>query len=80
MECHREGLSARRTYGWDTQTFRAKELSRAFDTHYTQDVQHAQQAQYDHYSDQYEQNDSQASMLQRGPRREPYIIEFYYYL
>ena len=49
------------------------------DTRDPQDVQHAQQAQYDHHSEPYEQDDSQASMYRRGPRREPYIIQFYCY-
>ena len=40
----------------------------------------AQHAQHDHHPDQYEQDDSQASMLRRGPRREPLVIKFYYNL
>ena len=68
----------RRTYGWDThdiKTLRAKELSRAFDIHFNQDVLHAQpKLKYDHLSDQYEQYDSLVSRLQRDPRRETGII------
>ena len=37
-------------------------------------------AQHDQQHDQYDQDDSQASMLRRGPRREPLVIKFYYNL
>ena len=40
----------------------------------TRDPQDVQQAQYDYHSEPYEQDESQASMYRRGPRREPYII------
>ena len=37
-------------------------------------------AQHDQQYDQYDQDNQQASMLWRVPRREPLVIEFYYYL
>ena len=70
MECHTEGLSAQADI-WVGHSQHSLHSGRSTCS---------TKAQYDHYSDQYEQHDLQASMLRRGSRREPYIIEFYYYL
>ena len=81
MECHREGLSAQADIWVGHSNTQSKRIVSSFrHSLHSGRSTCSTTAQYDHYSDQYEQHDSQASMLQRDPRREACIIKFCYYL